>query len=58
MSTTNDPQLATPAIISSGWKQNIPHHWTGYGLTDATREMLAQREIEKTAVALRSKGDA
>jgi hypothetical protein len=39
--------LHTPHIISAGWKSNITQHWTGYGLTDATREMLEQREAER-----------
>jgi hypothetical protein len=41
--------LCTPAIISAGWKQNLPLLWTGYGLTDATREMFDRREAERQA---------
>lgn len=35
---------AGPAIIWAPPRQNLPPHFTGYGLTEATRAMLEGRE--------------
>lgn len=41
-----EPELTMPAILKSGWKQNLSSHHTGFRLTEATRQMLADRETE------------
>jgi hypothetical protein len=37
-----------PAIVH-GYTQNLTEHFTGFGLTSATLEMLAQRDQSKDA---------
>ena len=36
-------RLSTPKIIRAPWRHNLPYHFTGFRLTEATRAALEAR---------------